>query len=171
MFSLEETPILSFPLPHTNTQSFYFSPSPTSPYLTPNPLVLQLIIILFDTRGHRKTMHAYKIINDVTSGAMWESESGLHMQTHCFPSVIKSRHARPRGLPWRVKRPTSTVPTGQRGGCFPWTRLTRLHVFSLGISSLGQELQMLDIGVVSGPARALDHVSEDAVTSLGCLFL
>lgn len=57
-------------LPHTNTQSFYFSLSPTSPYLTPNPLVLQLIIILFDTRGQRKTMHAYKIINDVTSGAM-----------------------------------------------------------------------------------------------------
>lgn len=57
-------------LPHTNTQSFYFSPSPTSPYLTPNPLILQLIIILFDNRGHKKTMHAYKIINDVTSGAM-----------------------------------------------------------------------------------------------------
>lgn len=66
-----------------------------------------------------------------------------HMQTRCFPSVIKSSRTRARGFPRRVKRPTGTVPTGQ-SGCFAWTWFMRLHLF-LGTSFFGPELQILDI--------------------------
>ena len=58
-----------------------------------------------------------------------------YTQTQCFPSVIKSSHARPMGSPWRIQGPMLTVPAGHRGGCFPWTCFMRLHVFSLGIRS------------------------------------
>lgn len=64
-----------------------------------------------------------------------------HTQAHtqCFPRVIKSSHARPTGSPWRIQRPTPTVPAGHRGGCFPWTCFMRPHVFSLGIGSFGKK--------------------------------
>lgn len=68
------------------------------------------------------------------------SKSWLYIHTHthtqCFPSVIKSSHGRPMQSPLRIWRPTSTVPTGQRSGCFHWMCFMRLHVFSLGNGSL-----------------------------------
>lgn len=72
------------------------------------------------------------------------------MQTRYFPSVIKSSRARPRAFPRRVKRPTWTVPAGQRGGCFAWTWFMRLHL-CLGTSFFGAELQILDVRGDLGP--------------------
>lgn len=66
------------------------------------------------------------------------NESGLQMQTPCFPSVTQSSRARPGGFPRRAKGPTWTVPTGQRAGCFAWTWFMRPHLF-LGTSFFGPE--------------------------------
>ena len=75
-----------------------------------------------------------------------------HTQAHtqCFPSVIKSSHARPTGSPWRIQRPTPTVPAGHRGGCFPWTCFMRPHVFSLGIGSFGKKKRHNSVDQDSG---------------------
>lgn len=62
-----------------------------------------------------------------------------HTHIHYFPSVIKAPHTQPMGAPWRIWRPTLTVPAGRRGGCFSWTSFMRVLVFSLGTGSFVEE--------------------------------
>lgn len=47
-----------------------------------------------------------------TRSKVKEATPSYTLLAQCFPSVIKSSHARPTGSPWRIQRPASTVPTG-----------------------------------------------------------
>lgn len=61
-----------------------------------------------------------------------EATPSYTLLAQCFPSVIKSSHARPTGSPWRIQRPASTVPTGHWDVVSLGHSFMRLYEFSLG---------------------------------------
>lgn len=61
-----------------------------------------------------------------------EATLSYTLLAQCFPSAIKSSHARPTGSPWRIQRPASTVPTGHWDVVSLGHSFMRLHEFSLG---------------------------------------
>lgn len=81
-----------------------------------------------------------------TRSKVKEATRSYTLLVQCFPSVIKSSHARPTGSPWRIQRPASTVPTGHLDVVSLGHSFMRLYEFSLGnwVGFL-QNVETLDI--------------------------
>lgn len=67
-----------------------------------------------------------------TRSKVKEATPSCTLLAQCFPSIIKSSHARPTGSPWRIQRPASTVPTGHWDVVSLGHSFMRLYEFSLG---------------------------------------